>query len=388
MTPVFFVCGTPSDKRGFEYAALGPGTLPGNPPAYLDRRLERREGVSYSIEVVSTGAVRMALYTQCYPINPNDSRINRGAFYAVGFVCAETPELHVASSCIARVGQLATTLSAELGPENAFPQGFRFGAFARGVETGGLVEQCSPLSRADLLVQAARRTGAFEHNDSLTFGDADYSCESTDGRLYSGIDTFAVQALDADRRRAAKLVETATHAAALAHEEQKKWLALRQDTHRELKGLAERGVHFEAVLEQLRREVAGAKGIAERNPNRARAVPDARIERNDTSRQPAAATGRENPMAPTWASRLGTSSTIITVIVVSITLVLAAWFLSNRPPVTVQAPARVVDTQQLSPAFEASVQLPEPDRTPDIVRERAALDGPQPADDSPSGDDN
>ena len=33
----FFVCGTPSNRRGFEFVELGPERLPGAPEAYLDK---------------------------------------------------------------------------------------------------------------------------------------------------------------------------------------------------------------------------------------------------------------------------------------------------------------------------------------------------------------
>ncbi|MEE8244380.1 MAG: hypothetical protein V3R27_05265 [Pseudomonadales bacterium] len=55
VNPAFFICGTPGDRRGFEYAELGPESLPGNPGSYLDRRITTRKHVSYDIEIITVG---------------------------------------------------------------------------------------------------------------------------------------------------------------------------------------------------------------------------------------------------------------------------------------------------------------------------------------------
>ena len=108
--PAFFLCGTPSDKGGFEYAELGPEALPGNPASYLDRRLDNRKYVSYEINNLLVSQLQVVVYAQSYPINPNDSEINRGAFLAVGFVTTTTPTLHTASGWIGHVGEIAEAL--------------------------------------------------------------------------------------------------------------------------------------------------------------------------------------------------------------------------------------------------------------------------------------
>ena len=194
----FFICGTPSDKGGFEYAELGPDPLPGNPLSYLDRRLATRKHFSHDIEIVSVGQSQVAVYAQSYPINPNDSEINRGAFLTVGFVCTTTPSLHTATNWISHVGEIATYLRTKLKPNNTLPKGFRLKEFTyESLRSDLLAHQCSPLLRADLFLQATHRTGKFEHRDSFTFGDRDFPADSaiSDHLLYTGSEEFAIQAL-------------------------------------------------------------------------------------------------------------------------------------------------------------------------------------------------
>ncbi|MCZ6852995.1 MAG: hypothetical protein O7G86_03660, partial [Gammaproteobacteria bacterium] len=250
----FFVCGTPSDKGGFEYAALGPDSLPGNPSSYLDRRLDTREQCSYEIKNVLVGQSHVVMYAQTYPIKPNDTEINRGAYVSVGFVCSATPSLHTATIWIGHAGDIAAHLRAKLKPNNTFPKGFRLKKFQHeSLRSDDLAHQCSPLLRADLLLQATHRTGTFEHLDSLSFGNLDFPADSdmSDHLRYTGEDTYAIQTLETERDRIAELAETAAQAAALAASEQKVWLAFHEGAHKKLEAFGERKTDFETVLEQL-----------------------------------------------------------------------------------------------------------------------------------------
>ena len=397
----FFICGTPSDKGGFEYAELGPDALPGNPLNYLDRRLATRKHFSYDIEIVSVGQSQVAVYAQSYPINPNDSEINRGAFLAVGFVCTTTPSLHAATNWICHTGEIATNLRTKLKSNNTLPKGFRLKEFTyESLRSDLLTNQCSPLLRADLLLQATHRTGKFEHRDSFTFGDRDFRADSaiSDHLLYTGSDEFAILALDMERERLAELTETATHGAELAASEQKNWLAFQKDTQRELEAFSDRKTNFDAVLERLQEQLQAAERIAEKGTtsNRVKNVHPANQPGND-SRQPRFAHSDEsNPRKPhqhsaritpsrtvgLWSTnrsllrKLPASSTAIAIIVVSIALLLTVVFFQSRVSVTSAPTAYIADTPEEQPPIEEKPAYEDLPTTPDIVRERAALDKP------------
>ena len=397
----FFVCGTPSDKGGFEYVELGPDSLPGNPLSYLDRRLATRKQFSYDIEIVSVDQSQVAVYAQSYPINPNDSEINRGAFLAVGFICTTTPSLHTATNWISHVGEIATNLRTKLKPNNTLPKGFRLKEFTyESLRSDLLTHQCSPLLRADLLLQATHRTGKFEHRDSFTFGNRDFPVDSaiSDHLLYTGSDEFAIQALDIERERLAELAETARHAAALAASEQKNWLAFQKGTQRELEAFSDRKTDFDAVLERLLEQLKAAERIAEKGAasNRVKSVHPANQPGNDTRQPRFERSDESNPRKPQrhsaritpnrtvglWSTnrsllgKLPANSTAIAIIAVSIVLLLTAVFFQNRVSVTSAPTAYNAETPEGRPSIEAKPAFGDLRTTPDIVRERAALDEP------------
>lgn len=404
----FFICGTPSDKRGFEYVELGPESLPENPPSYLDRRLNTRKHVSYDIEIVAVGQSQAAVYCQSYPINPNDSVINRGAFLAVGFVCTATPSLHTATHWFSHVSEIATHLRAQLKPDNTLPKGFRLKEFGHGsLHLDVLTDQCSPLLKADLLLQATHRTGRFEHQDAFTFTDLDFPAESTtsDDLRYTGDDAFAIGVLTKERERLAELAATAVDAAALAVNEQKSWLAFQNGTRRELEGFADRKADFDAVLERLQEQFAAAKRIAvHERASPAGKKPQRSKQPSQTAKQPqlrqASTPNRSKPQQnparvvhndparvlhnglARWSSngslahKIHERSAFITIIVIGVVLLSTLVYFRNRPPATTEATTNPVITQQQPPAIEVKPTFDDPRSPSDIVRERAALDGP------------
>ncbi len=374
--PAFFICGTPSDKRGFEYAELGPESLPGNPGSYLDRRLATRKQVSYDIEIIAVGQSQAVMYAQSYPINPNDSEINRGAYLAVGFVCTTSPSLHTATDCIARAGAIAANLRAHLNSNNTLPKGFRLKEF-RHEGLDRLDAQCSPLLRADLLLQAAHRTGRFARDDSFTFRDRDFPAEAhlSDYLVYTGADALAIEALEVERERVAQLIETAARAAALADNEQQNWRAFQQGAQRELESFVDRKADFDAMLEQLRKLSEATKAIAKSATAAPR--PQKRTTRpggdtNAAGRRPQQHAAR----IPNKPGTFGANSTLIAIAVASVVLLSTLLYFRSPPPEaaepTTEPAPTIVETQEsfVEPAFV------DPQTMPDIVRERAALDGP------------
>ena len=87
-SPIFFVCGTPSDRHGFEYKALDGRHLPDQAAKYLDvipkEKFPERGEATHILRRIKTGELGTAIYAECRWIHPNDIEHNRGAYVAVG----------------------------------------------------------------------------------------------------------------------------------------------------------------------------------------------------------------------------------------------------------------------------------------------------------------
>ena len=392
----FFVCGTPSDKRGFEYAELGPDPLPGKPSSYLDRRLDTRKHVSYGIKNLQVAQSQVAMYAQSHPINPNDSETNRGAFLSVGFVCTQTPSLHTATHYISLVGEIAAHLRTNLQSDNTLPKGFRLKDFSyEPLHKDKLARQCSPLLRADLLLQATHHTGRFERRDSFTFGDRDFPADLAidDHLIYTGSETFEIEWLEIERERAAQLAQTALRAAQLAASEQKRWLAFQDGTKRELEAFADRKAAFDTVLEQLREEIDAAKRITEKKPastrlrlvhtaNQKPYLPNVTAKTSTTAQPDPARNLRIRPVKSRWtrsriSDRFSSNSAFIALLFFSVALVSTMVYLKNRTSIMTEPTLVNTETQLEQPTI-TKPSFEDPPSTSDIVAERAALDAPSP----------
>ena len=123
---VFFVCGTPSNKRGFEWSASTGKNLPGTPEKYLDRfDPEKMEsGQSYVCRTVSAGNTELSLLGIYEPIQPYDDTVNRGAFIASGVLTSAAVGLDEALYLFSTVTRLASALTSLRDQSNAFPRDF------------------------------------------------------------------------------------------------------------------------------------------------------------------------------------------------------------------------------------------------------------------------
>lgn len=158
----FFMCGTPSDRRGFEYCSLGPSELPGDPSAYLDRAPQGRREACSEIGRVRIDGSDYVRFARSFGIHPNDARTNRGAYLAAGFIARTRLSTHLASNCIASALCVAAKLEAWLS-EGQLPQNFRLRDAAPSlvVEDDAILQRASPLVLTDLLQQAAAGSGEF-----------------------------------------------------------------------------------------------------------------------------------------------------------------------------------------------------------------------------------
>jgi len=159
----FFVCGTPSNNRGFELVEFGPQRLPGAPEAYLDKA-PADAAECHRIASILIAGQRHVEYSRVLRINPNDAEANRGAYVAVGCLIGERVALHTVANCVDVVSELYGRVGAALTPERSFPVGFRLADLAH---TGAPLDertayQCSPLLVADVVLQAVNGEGSID----------------------------------------------------------------------------------------------------------------------------------------------------------------------------------------------------------------------------------
>jgi hypothetical protein len=391
----FFVCGTPSNNRGFELVELGPEKLPGSPETYLDKA-PPDAAECHRVESVLIDGQRYVQCSRVLRINPNDAEANRGAYVAVGCLIRERLALHAVANCLDVVAELFGRVSSALTRDRAFPAGFRLADFRH---SGSPLEQraahqCSPLLVADVVLQALNGEGPIDWPKAkevlltpadMTSADVGrYQVYSRQGPLGS------LAALDLDRARAQQTAQRATAAAQAFVELQHEWAELEDNAQRLLaKGEVFKHLTFEvdgAVKRDLKLAAAGdvrADGLQGGPTVDAGAAPHARPLyqspqgfRIGSSRGRVgydAAIRRKSASQQRQAlqrSGLGRLSA----------LVLTGFLLAVAAIVAVQkwrAPESTVAAAPPPAVLEPDSQQPEQQQQPpenDVARERAALD--------------
>lgn len=227
----FFVCGTPSNNRGFEFVELGPERLPGTPGAYLDKA-PSDAAECHRIESILIAGQRYVEYSRVLRINPNDAAANRGAYIAVGCLIAQRMAFSAVSNCVDAVSELYGRVCSGLTPERSFPIGFRLTDFAH---TGSALEeraayQCSPLLVSDVVLQALNGEGPIDWaktrqvllapGEMLAADIRRYQLYSRQGLLGS------LASIDVERAEVHQMARQTTMAAEALTEAQQEWEAL------------------------------------------------------------------------------------------------------------------------------------------------------------------
>ena len=160
--PIFFVCGTPSDRHGFEYKALDGRRLPPRLARYVDaipkEKFPKRGEATHTFRRIEEGELGGAIYAESRWIHPNDTDHNRGAYIAAG-CWAEAPLSPTqAIEALHRIEDIHDDLAAhrDRGAE-AFPPGFRLHAYTAPKPSAAHRGQL-----ADLLYLAAAGIGPWE----------------------------------------------------------------------------------------------------------------------------------------------------------------------------------------------------------------------------------
>ena len=227
----FFVCGTPSNNRGFELVELGPEKLPGSPETYLDKSPPDAADC-HRIESILIDGQRYVQSSRVLKINPNDAEANRGAYIAVGCLIRERLAFHAVANCLDVVAELFGRVSSALTSDRSFPVGFRLADFAY---VGAPLEEraaypCSPLLVADVVAQALNGEGSIDWSKAKETLLAPAEMTPADvGRyqLYSRQGVLgSLASIDMDRARAQQAAHRATTAAHALLELQQEWAAL------------------------------------------------------------------------------------------------------------------------------------------------------------------
>jgi len=378
----FFVCGTPSNQRGFELVELGPEKLPGTPAAYLDKA-PADAADCHRIESIHVDGQRFVQYSRVLKINPNDAAANRGAYIAVGCVIRERLALHAVANCLEVVAELYGRLCSGLTADRAFPPGYRLADF----ETDGTpleektAYQCSPLLVADVVLQALNAEGPIAWPATREVVLAPEEMTATDVNRYQWYSRQgalgSLTSIDTERARVQQTAQWATAAAEALLELQRGWAALEGAAQ----GLLTKGHAFQQLTADLQRGVKSelaldaapaADGAEGRDSGRephygapsALRTQSARLRRDARSHRRSAAKHRS--VGSGWP-RVAVL-VVVGVLVAVGAIVAARWYLPDLAVEPAPPPA-VVEPEQPQEGEEA----PAPPES-DVARERAALD--------------
>ena len=156
---IYFVCGTPSNKQGFQCASEFDADLPGEPAEYLDRvDYDRLTEHDYDqVRTIDIKHVRYTLLVSYRAIEPNDTHANRGAYIAVGCITDSSIKHHNGVSIVARLSMIQEFLQLLRRNGNRFPSNFKLDS----VPWEDFPVQPCLLRDTELLVQASTEAGAF-----------------------------------------------------------------------------------------------------------------------------------------------------------------------------------------------------------------------------------
>lgn len=156
---IYFVCGTPSNKQGFQCASEFDADLPGEPAEYLDRvDYDRLTEHDYGqVRTIDIKHVRYTLLVFYRAIEPNDTHGNRGAYIAVGCITDKSIKHDNGVSIIARLSMIQEFLQLMRRNGNQFPSNFKLDSL---LWEDFPVQTCL-LRNTKLLVQASTGVGAF-----------------------------------------------------------------------------------------------------------------------------------------------------------------------------------------------------------------------------------
>ena len=168
--PIFFVCGTPIERHGFECKELDDRRLPNWSRPYLDtlppQKLPTRGEATHYFCRVESEDPRVAIYAEYRWIQPNDTERNRGAFMAVGCWSEAPLSATHAMAALLRIEAVHTDLRDKRNPDtDSFLPEFQLRSYTA---PNGSIES-SQVQLSELYRQAAAGVGAYEGKTGSLF---------------------------------------------------------------------------------------------------------------------------------------------------------------------------------------------------------------------------
>jgi len=167
-----FICGTPSNKNGFEYQLLQGSSLPGIPSRYLDLYdpSQMNKGKTYILKRELIDKELYTILTEYRGINPNDDNTNRGAYIAVGIITKEAINYNDAMLFFDVISEIHGNLFAYRDKNNAFDTRFTLDNYK--IKNMELDMNISYLT--DTLSKLSLKKDKEFHNYRLTYNEDKY----------------------------------------------------------------------------------------------------------------------------------------------------------------------------------------------------------------------
>ncbi|MFK8016657.1 MAG: hypothetical protein AB8G17_14585 [Gammaproteobacteria bacterium] len=268
----YFVCGTAANRKGFEYATPKGGSLPGNPPSYLDIAPNQHGSESHMLSQVTVDGTRCVRYARYRSINPSDEGIDRGAYVAVGFLLCQKMSVHTVAQCVDQASRIFSDVVSRLGANNAFAPDFRLGKYnfpGMAAERPAQSELSSVLL-TDFLMQAMHGNGKFKNKrDKIAVTEQDYAdAGSADSDIVylSPTSKKPTANLDQDRENLRRLAEQILIASSHLNELHTKWTQHAQTTAQGASALLKSSGGLSRLLADLDARSASVHALATPNP--------------------------------------------------------------------------------------------------------------------------
>ncbi|HIP13709.1 MAG TPA: hypothetical protein EYG73_13455 [Arcobacter sp.] len=121
-----FICGTPHNKKGFEFTVLEGNKVPDGIFQYIDiyNPDKMRDGNTYVIQKINILKKDYILLSKYVGINPSDQRTSRGAYIAAGVLVESPVSLSSSIMFLSKITNLHTSLKMMRDERNAFKTTF------------------------------------------------------------------------------------------------------------------------------------------------------------------------------------------------------------------------------------------------------------------------
>ena len=256
-----FICGTPSNRGGFEYILLGPDSLPGRPSQYLEKVFGGTNQESVEVEVLTVEGEEYVRFSRSLPIQPFDSQSNRGAYLSTGFVVTrQSIETYVLYNCLDVLSWIHGYVCSQLDSNRSLPVGTRLKDFEAVLQLprSRFISFLSPNLEANLIAQALARVGQFSRQDAFRLHTKDVPSIESASELSSsvGSEDKLIRHLDSlagERKLVRNLAAQLEEKSNRLIEKSERWSSFLQELIVSVRDLREETKHDRPSIEELKR---------------------------------------------------------------------------------------------------------------------------------------